>query len=49
MQHCGTDERGDAVEVTVQFSALLGVVSYPDKFSGAAHRGQDLIFHLQGL
>lgn len=38
MQHCGTDERGDAVEVTLQFSALLGVVLSPDKFSGAAHR-----------
>lgn len=38
VQPCGADGRGDAVPVTVQFPALLGVVLSPDKFSGAAHR-----------
>lgn len=33
-------------EVTVQFSALLGVVLSPDKFSGAAHRERRAGFNL---
>lgn len=32
--------------MTVQFSALLGVVLSPDKFSGAAHRERRAGFNL---